>query len=161
MELLERIPRQMRTLYREMMAQRVMDKHITDELFHFKHAIGQLTRSRSGSLLLFHFVNKNCDCWKPLNICPYHRELNTIREHDHRTTFQAEKAYHELAKAVKESEMNAKWVSDYVDGNVNHCRIRDGGTEFLSDEWDNVIWKTFRNLCNLCKSNKQWTLEDQ
>lgn len=60
-ELLERIPRQMRTLYREMMAQRVMDKHITDELFHFKQAIGQLTRSRSGSLLLFHFVNKNCD----------------------------------------------------------------------------------------------------
>ncbi|XP_034265595.1 axonemal dynein light chain domain-containing protein 1 [Pantherophis guttatus] len=83
-ELLERIPRQMRTLYREMMAQRVMDKHITDELFHFKQAIGQLTR-----------------------------ELNTIREHDHRTTFEAEKAYQELAKAVRESEMNANLLDEY------------------------------------------------
>ncbi|KAG8132866.1 hypothetical protein E2320_010683 [Naja naja] len=83
-ELLERIPRQMRTLYREMMAQRVMDKHITDELFHFKQAIGQLTR-----------------------------ELNTIREHDHRTTFEAEKAYQELARAVKESEMNANLLDEY------------------------------------------------
>uniref|UniRef100_A0A670Y990 Axonemal dynein light chain domain containing 1 n=1 Tax=Pseudonaja textilis TaxID=8673 RepID=A0A670Y990_PSETE len=83
-ELLERIPRQMRTLFREMMAQRVMDKHITDELFHFKQAIGQLTR-----------------------------ELNTIREHDHRTTFEAEKAYQELARAVKESEMNANLLDEY------------------------------------------------
>uniref|UniRef100_A0A670Y768 Axonemal dynein light chain domain containing 1 n=1 Tax=Pseudonaja textilis TaxID=8673 RepID=A0A670Y768_PSETE len=112
-ELLERIPRQMRTLFREMMAQRVMDKHITDELFHFKQAIGQLTR-----------------------------ELNTIREHDHRTTFEAEKAYQELARAVKESEMNT-------------------GKQYLSEERDNVIWKTFRNLCNVYKSNKKWTLEDQ
>ncbi|XP_025025117.1 axonemal dynein light chain domain-containing protein 1 [Python bivittatus] len=82
--LLERIPRQMRNLYKEMMAQRVMDKHITDELFHFKEAIGQLTR-----------------------------ELNTIREHDHRTTFEAEKAYEELAKAVQESEMNANLLDEY------------------------------------------------
>ncbi|XP_029139030.1 axonemal dynein light chain domain-containing protein 1 [Protobothrops mucrosquamatus] len=83
-ELLERIPRQMRNLYKEMMAQRVMDKHITDELFHFKQAIGQLTR-----------------------------ELNTIREHDHRTTLEAEKAYKDLAKAVKESEMNANLLDEY------------------------------------------------
>ncbi|XP_063154544.1 axonemal dynein light chain domain-containing protein 1 [Candoia aspera] len=83
-ELLERIPRQMRNLYKEMMAQRVMDKHITDELFNFKEAIGQLTR-----------------------------ELSTIREHDHRTTFEAEKAYEELGKAVKSSEMNANLLDEY------------------------------------------------
>ncbi|XP_028588208.2 axonemal dynein light chain domain-containing protein 1 isoform X1 [Podarcis muralis] len=83
-ELLERIPRQMRNLYREMMAQRVMDKHITDELFHFKEAIGKLTR-----------------------------ELNTIREHDRRVTVEAEKAYEELAKAVQDSEMNANLLDEY------------------------------------------------
>uniref|UniRef100_A0A8D2JB90 Axonemal dynein light chain domain-containing protein 1 n=1 Tax=Varanus komodoensis TaxID=61221 RepID=A0A8D2JB90_VARKO len=83
-ELLERIPRQMRTLYKEMMAQRVMDKHITDELFYFKEAIGQLTR-----------------------------ELNTIREHDRRATVEAEKAYEELEKAVRDSEMNANLLDEY------------------------------------------------
>ncbi|XP_042317322.1 axonemal dynein light chain domain-containing protein 1 isoform X2 [Sceloporus undulatus] len=83
-ELLERIPRQMKNLYKEMMAQRVMDKHITDELFHFKEAIGQLTR-----------------------------ELNTVREHDHRATFEAEKAYEELAKAIWDSEMNANLLDEY------------------------------------------------
>ncbi|XP_053246937.1 axonemal dynein light chain domain-containing protein 1-like [Podarcis raffonei] len=71
-------------LYREMMAQRVMDKHITDELFHFKEAIGKLTR-----------------------------ELNTIREHDRRVTVEAEKAYEELAKAVQDSEMNANLLDEY------------------------------------------------
>ncbi|XP_061490212.1 axonemal dynein light chain domain-containing protein 1 isoform X2 [Rhineura floridana] len=83
-ELLERIPRQMRNLYKEMMAQRVMDKHITDELFSFKEAIGKLTR-----------------------------ELNTIREHDRRVTVEAEKAYEELAKAVRDSEMNANLLDEY------------------------------------------------
>ncbi|XP_062990267.1 axonemal dynein light chain domain-containing protein 1 [Elgaria multicarinata webbii] len=83
-ELLERIPRQMRTLYKEMMAQRVMDKHITDELFNFKEAIGQLAR-----------------------------QLNAIQEHDHRATVEAEKAYEELEKAVRESEMNANLLDEY------------------------------------------------
>nr|XP_020645446.1 axonemal dynein light chain domain-containing protein 1 [Pogona vitticeps] len=83
-ELLERIPRQMRNLYKEMMAQRVMDKHITDELFNFKEAIGQLTR-----------------------------ELNTIRKHDRKATLQAEKAYEELSRAVQESEMNATLLDEY------------------------------------------------
>nr|XP_060630424.1 axonemal dynein light chain domain-containing protein 1 [Anolis sagrei ordinatus] len=83
-ELLERIPRQMKNLYKEMMAQRVMDKHITDELFNFKEAIGQLTR-----------------------------ELNTIREHDRKATLEAEKAYEELSKAIQASEMNANFLDEY------------------------------------------------
>ncbi|XP_066481217.1 axonemal dynein light chain domain-containing protein 1 isoform X2 [Tiliqua scincoides] len=83
-ELLERIPKQMSNLYKEMMAQRVMDKHITDELFKFKEAVGKLTR-----------------------------ELYTIREHDRRTTVEAERSYEELAKAVQESEMNANLLDEY------------------------------------------------
>nr|XP_008116017.1 PREDICTED: axonemal dynein light chain domain-containing protein 1 isoform X5 [Anolis carolinensis] len=83
-ELLERIPRQMKNLYKEMMAQRVMDKHITDELFNFKETIGQLTR-----------------------------ELNTIREHDRKATLEAEKAYKELSKAILDSEMNANFLDEY------------------------------------------------
>ncbi|XP_053100162.1 axonemal dynein light chain domain-containing protein 1 isoform X2 [Hemicordylus capensis] len=83
-ELLNRIPKQMRNLYKEIMAQRVMDKHITDELFNFKEAVGQLTR-----------------------------ELRTIREHDHKATVEAEKAYQELAAAVRESEMNSNLLDEY------------------------------------------------
>ncbi|KAM8805416.1 axonemal dynein light chain domain-containing protein 1 [Eudromia elegans] len=82
--LLERIPHQMKTLYREMMAQRLLDRHITEELFYFKESIAQLTR-----------------------------ELYELREHDHRVTREAEQAQKELAEAVQEAEKNANLVEEY------------------------------------------------
>ncbi|NWY05528.1 AXDN1 protein, partial [Nothoprocta ornata] len=82
--LLERIPHQMKTLYREMMAQRLLDRHITEELFYFKESIAQLTR-----------------------------ELYELREHDRRVTREAEQAQQELTEAVREAEMNANLVEEY------------------------------------------------
>ncbi|NWJ04134.1 AXDN1 protein, partial [Crypturellus undulatus] len=82
--LLERIPHQMKIFYREMMAQRLLDRHITEELFYFKESIAQLTR-----------------------------ELYELREHDRRVTREAEQAQQELAEAVREAEMNANLVEEY------------------------------------------------
>lgn len=45
MGLLERIPEQMKTLYKKMMAQQLVDRHITEELLYFKESVGQLARS--------------------------------------------------------------------------------------------------------------------
>ncbi|KAL8178030.1 UNVERIFIED_CONTAM: hypothetical protein K2H54_026115 [Gekko kuhli] len=83
-DILDRIPRQIRNLYREMMAQRVMDKHITEELFRFKEAVGKLTR-----------------------------ELQMVRERDRRATINAEKTHKELAKAIWDSELNANLLDEY------------------------------------------------
>lgn len=47
MDLLKRIPQQMKTLYKKMMAQRLIDRHITEELLYFKESVEQLTRSES------------------------------------------------------------------------------------------------------------------
>uniref|UniRef100_A0A8B9QFE8 Axonemal dynein light chain domain-containing protein 1 n=1 Tax=Apteryx owenii TaxID=8824 RepID=A0A8B9QFE8_APTOW len=82
--LLERIPQQMKTLYREMMAQRLLDRHITEELFYFKESVAQLTG-----------------------------ELYELREHDHKVTREAEQAQQELTAAVQEAEMNANLVEEY------------------------------------------------
>uniref|UniRef100_A0A674JB49 Axonemal dynein light chain domain containing 1 n=1 Tax=Terrapene triunguis TaxID=2587831 RepID=A0A674JB49_9SAUR len=82
--LLDRIPQQMRNLYKEMMAQRVMDRHITEELYNFKESVGQLTS-----------------------------ELCEVREHDFRVTREAERAHEELADAVRDAELNANLVEEY------------------------------------------------
>ncbi|KFV80084.1 Axonemal dynein light chain domain-containing protein 1, partial [Struthio camelus australis] len=82
--LLERIPQQMKTLYKEMMAQRLVDRHIAEELFYFKESVAQLTR-----------------------------ELYEVREHDRKVTREAEQAQQELATAVREAEMNANLVEEY------------------------------------------------
>uniref|UniRef100_A0A8C8RC96 Axonemal dynein light chain domain containing 1 n=1 Tax=Pelusios castaneus TaxID=367368 RepID=A0A8C8RC96_9SAUR len=82
--LLDRIPQQMRNLYKEMMAQQVMDRHITEELYNFKESVGQLTS-----------------------------ELCEVREHDFRVTREAERAHEELADAVRDAELNANLVEEY------------------------------------------------
>ncbi|XP_039342661.1 axonemal dynein light chain domain-containing protein 1 isoform X2 [Mauremys reevesii] len=82
--LLDRIPQRMRNLYEEMMAQRVMDRHITEELYNFKESVGQLTS-----------------------------ELCEVREHDFRVTREAERAHEELADAVRDAELNANLVEEY------------------------------------------------
>uniref|UniRef100_A0A8B9CBR7 Axonemal dynein light chain domain containing 1 n=1 Tax=Anser brachyrhynchus TaxID=132585 RepID=A0A8B9CBR7_9AVES len=55
-DLLERIPQQMKTLYKKMMAQRLLDRHITKELLYFKESVEQLTRSES-CLILNNYLN--------------------------------------------------------------------------------------------------------
>ncbi|NWH26263.1 AXDN1 protein, partial [Grus americana] len=82
--LLERIPEQMKTLYKKMMAQQLVDRHITEELLYFKESVGQLAS-----------------------------ELCEVREHDRKVTKEAEKAQEELAAAMWEAKGNANLFEEY------------------------------------------------
>ncbi|XP_069646827.1 axonemal dynein light chain domain-containing protein 1 [Haliaeetus albicilla] len=82
--LLERIPEQMKTLYKKMMAQQLVDRHITEELLYFKESVGQLAS-----------------------------ELREVREHDHKVTKEAEEAQEELAAAMQEAKANANLLEEY------------------------------------------------
>ncbi|KFV58692.1 Axonemal dynein light chain domain-containing protein 1, partial [Gavia stellata] len=82
--LLERIPEQMKTLYKKMMAQQLVDRHITEELLCFKESVGQLAS-----------------------------QLYEVREDDCKVTKEAEKAQEELATAVQEDKVNANLLEEY------------------------------------------------
>ncbi|KFZ67684.1 Axonemal dynein light chain domain-containing protein 1, partial [Podiceps cristatus] len=82
--LLERIPEQMKTLYKKMMAQQLVDRHITEELLYFKDSIGQLAS-----------------------------ELDEVRERDCKVTKEAEKSQEDLTAAIEEAEANANLLEEY------------------------------------------------
>ncbi|KFV41520.1 Axonemal dynein light chain domain-containing protein 1, partial [Tyto alba] len=82
--LLERIPEQMKSLYKQMVAQRLANRHITEELLYFKESVGQLAS-----------------------------ELYKVREHDHKVTKEAEKAQEELAAGMQEAKENANLLEEY------------------------------------------------
>ncbi|XP_075364050.1 axonemal dynein light chain domain-containing protein 1 isoform X6 [Mycteria americana] len=82
--LLERIPEQMKTLYKKMMAQQLVNRHITEELLYFKESVGQLAS-----------------------------ELYEVREHDCKVTKEAEKTQEELATAMQEAKANANLLEEY------------------------------------------------
>ncbi|NWX21657.1 AXDN1 protein, partial [Aegotheles bennettii] len=82
--LLERIPEQMKTLYKKMMAQQLVNRHITEELLCFKDCVEQLAS-----------------------------ELCEVREHDCKVTKVAERAQEELAAAIQDAETNADLLEEY------------------------------------------------
>ncbi|XP_060796644.1 axonemal dynein light chain domain-containing protein 1, partial [Neoarius graeffei] len=82
--LLDRIPRQLISLHTETLAQRALDRRLTEEIICFKHSISQLNE-----------------------------ELNQLREHDEHVSMQAEKAQEELAKALKQSQLDSDIVGEY------------------------------------------------
>ncbi|XP_071607281.1 axonemal dynein light chain domain-containing protein 1 [Heliangelus exortis] len=84
--LLERIPEQMKTLYKKMMAQQLINRHITEELIHFKDSVRQLAS-----------------------------ELCEVREHDFKVTKEAGKAEEELAAVILEAEAKADLLKEYRD----------------------------------------------
>ncbi|XP_019386463.1 PREDICTED: axonemal dynein light chain domain-containing protein 1 isoform X2 [Crocodylus porosus] len=138
--LLNWIPQQMRNLYEELMAQRVMDKHITEELHNFKESIGRLTS-----------------------------ELREVREHDLRVTREAERAQEELAAAVRDSELNANLVEEYRElYELQRVRL-EGQLQLLIEErevWSSAAYDLAlkvidRNKLTLARklylSEKTWT----
>ncbi|NXG89773.1 AXDN1 protein, partial [Stercorarius parasiticus] len=82
--LMERIPEQMKTLYKNMMAQRVVNRHITEELLYFKESLGQLAS-----------------------------ELWEVQEHDRKVTKEAEKSQEELTAAMREAKANVNLLEEY------------------------------------------------
>ncbi|NXJ63856.1 AXDN1 protein, partial [Rostratula benghalensis] len=82
--LLERIPEQMTILYKNMMAQRLVNRHITEDLLNFKENMEQLAR-----------------------------ELCEVQEHDHKVTKEAEKAQEELAAGMQEVKASVNLLEEY------------------------------------------------
>ncbi|NXL68282.1 AXDN1 protein, partial [Chordeiles acutipennis] len=82
--LLERILEQMKTLSKKMMAQRLVNAHIAEELLYFKESVGQ---------------------WVS--------ELYELREHDHKVTKEAEKAQEELATAMQDAKGDENFLEEY------------------------------------------------
>ncbi|XP_077986638.1 axonemal dynein light chain domain-containing protein 1-like isoform X2 [Glandiceps talaboti] len=82
--LLNKVPRQVKSLHQEVMAQRALDRRLTEELLRFKTNISDLTS-----------------------------ELSNVREHDKIVTRQAQQAQEDLKSALRESEKNASLLAEY------------------------------------------------
>ncbi|KAJ7337274.1 Axonemal dynein light chain domain-containing protein 1 [Desmophyllum pertusum] len=85
-DLLDRIPRQVKSLHQEVIAQRALDRRLTEELVRFKASISSLTS-----------------------------ELASVKAHDREVTQQAKYAQDELQDALEESDKNASLISEYHD----------------------------------------------
>ncbi|CAH1787293.1 unnamed protein product [Owenia fusiformis] len=85
-ELLNKVPRQIKSLHEEVMAQRALDRRLTEELMRFKSTIGVLTS-----------------------------ELTEVKQHDKRVTFEAQQAQEGLKSALAESRKNASLLAEYHD----------------------------------------------
>ncbi|XP_065068274.1 axonemal dynein light chain domain-containing protein 1-like isoform X3 [Rhopilema esculentum] len=82
--LLDKVPRHVKSLHEEVLAQRALDRRLTEELTRFKTSITLLTR-----------------------------ELDVVQEHDREVTKQAVETQNELNAALKESEKNASLLAEY------------------------------------------------
>ncbi|KAM4022851.1 axonemal dynein light chain domain-containing protein 1 isoform 2-T2 [Anomaloglossus baeobatrachus] len=82
--LLNKIPRQVLGLYNDLLAQRALDRSLTEEIIYFKNSIGELTD-----------------------------ELYQVREHDLRVSKDAKQAQAELAKALSNAKKNANLLEEY------------------------------------------------
>lgn len=82
--LLDRIPRQVKDLHNEVIAQRALDRQLTSELKKFKATITSLTQ-----------------------------ELAEVKEHDYTIAELADNAQDELANAIAESQRNSRTLSEY------------------------------------------------
>ena len=85
-KLLESVPKQVKSLHEEVLAQRALDRRLTEELSSFKTSITLLTK-----------------------------ELHEIHAHDEEVTKQAVETEAELNEALKESEKNASLLAEYHD----------------------------------------------
>uniref|UniRef100_A0A3Q4HZK6 Axonemal dynein light chain domain containing 1 n=1 Tax=Neolamprologus brichardi TaxID=32507 RepID=A0A3Q4HZK6_NEOBR len=79
--LLDRVPRRLKALHTEVVAQRALDRRLTEEIHHIKLTIQQLSM-----------------------------ELSKIRDHDAFVSHQAEHAHWQLAEALKQTRTDSKLV---------------------------------------------------
>ncbi|XP_067017246.1 axonemal dynein light chain domain-containing protein 1-like isoform X2 [Acropora muricata] len=106
-DLLDRIPRQVKSLHQEVIAQRALDRRLTEELVRFKASISSLTS-----------------------------ELNSVKAHDREVTQQAKHAQEELQGALQESEKNASLISEYHELYELQRRRLEGLVDKLTEERD-------------------------
>ncbi|XP_053491101.1 axonemal dynein light chain domain-containing protein 1 [Ictalurus furcatus] len=107
--LLDRIPRQLISLHTETLAQRALDRRLTEEIICFKRSIAQL-----------------------------HEEINQLKEHDEQVSKQAEKVQEELAKALKQSQLDSDIVGEYHKLYELQRQRLEGQVAVLTEERD--LW---------------------
>ncbi|KAI4899063.1 hypothetical protein NFI96_031205 [Prochilodus magdalenae] len=105
--LLDRIPRQLKGLHTETLAQRALDRRLMEEIICFKRSIAQLNE-----------------------------ELTKMREHDEHVSKQAERAQEDLTKALEQSQRNADLVGEYHDLYEMQRRRLEGQVATLTEERD-------------------------
>ncbi|XP_075254289.1 axonemal dynein light chain domain-containing protein 1-like isoform X2 [Convolutriloba macropyga] len=84
--LLDKVPRHVRSMHAEVMAQRALDRRLTEELLKFKSAINSLTK-----------------------------ELTDVREREQTIAEQSRKAKEELRTSLIDSEKNSSLLTEYHD----------------------------------------------
>ncbi|XP_043941890.1 axonemal dynein light chain domain-containing protein 1 [Protopterus annectens] len=82
--LLDRIPKQVKSLQTEVLAHQVMDRHLKEELQHFQNSIAELSR-----------------------------ELFQLRERDMKLTMEVKKAQNELTQALIQAKKDANLLDEY------------------------------------------------
>ncbi|XP_059424679.1 axonemal dynein light chain domain-containing protein 1 [Carassius carassius] len=123
--LLDRIPRQVKGLHTETLAQKALDRRLTEEIIHFKSSIAKLNL-----------------------------ELSAMKEHDENVSKEAEKAKEELAKALEESQRNANIVAEYHELYELQRRRLEGQMSQLYEETDLWRKATYSLAVKIIKINK-------
>ncbi|XP_051766986.1 axonemal dynein light chain domain-containing protein 1 [Ctenopharyngodon idella] len=123
--LLDRIPRQVKGLHTETLAQKALDRRLTEEIIHFKSSIAKLNM-----------------------------ELSSLKQHDENVSKEAEEAKEELAKALEESQRNANIVAEYHDLYELQRRRLEGQMSQLYDERDLWRKATYSLAVKIIKINK-------
>ncbi|XP_052445295.1 axonemal dynein light chain domain-containing protein 1 [Carassius gibelio] len=123
--LLDRIPRQVKGLHTETLAQKALDRRLTEEIIHFKSSIAKLNL-----------------------------ELSAMKEHDENVSKEAEKAKEELAKALEESQRNANIVAEYHELYELQRRRLEGQMSQLYEERDLWRKATYSLAVKIIKINK-------
>ncbi|XP_053324688.1 axonemal dynein light chain domain-containing protein 1 isoform X2 [Spea bombifrons] len=138
--LLNKIPRQVLSLYNDLLAQRTLDRCLTEEIINFKNAMGELTN-----------------------------ELCQVREHDLRVSKDAKQAQEELAKALKDAKKKANLLEEYRElYELQRSRLEKslGNLTEERDLWSSATYRLARKVieenqlklsCRLYMNEKTWT----
>ncbi|XP_077133784.1 axonemal dynein light chain domain-containing protein 1 [Ranitomeya variabilis] len=138
--LLNKIPHQVLSLYNDLLAQRALDRSLTEEIIYFKNSIGELTD-----------------------------ELYQVREHDLRVSKDAKQAQAELAKALNNAKKNANLLEEYRElYELQRCRLEKQLVHLTEerDIWNSATYRLARKVIEenqlqlarrLYISEKTWT----
>ncbi|XP_036612225.1 axonemal dynein light chain domain-containing protein 1 [Trichosurus vulpecula] len=122
--LLDQIARQMIDFYKDMVAQRIMDKRIIEELFNFKKVVEELSR-----------------------------ELVLVREYDLKLRKKSEKIHEELMVALSNAEKNARIVEEYHDLYTSQRLRMEADFKQLTSERDIWSSATYDLALKVIKKN--------
>ncbi|XP_071115667.1 axonemal dynein light chain domain-containing protein 1-like [Haliotis cracherodii] len=123
--LLNKVPQQIKSLHEEVMAQRALDRRLTEELMRFKSTISVLTN-----------------------------ELTDVKEHDQRVTREAQKAQEDLKTALGDAQKNASLLAEYHDLYELQRRRLERQVFMLSDErelWSTAAYSLALKVTEECR----------